>query len=264
MRKLICTLFLAALGLTLQAQTQSQLAKEITNTLDTEWEVLRLTNIERVNNGQHILLATDMMQWMAGVRADELCTKYSHDRPNGSSFYTIMEDNSFAYSSSAENIANGYVSAQAVMTGWMNSTGHKANILSGSKLRLLGVGMSESNGRKNWVQLFACNSNSEASSVSVSSDGKFVVVKLNNGSVGYAPNDPSIYVTVNGKEVVNYPGLLNSSTGSASGSSSNSTTSTVNTNLNYNNGSSSNSGTTVNSNNSTSSKVDNKRWVKSK
>lgn len=54
-----------------------------------------------------------------------------------------------------ENIAWGYMTPDAVMTGWMNSAGHKANIL-GSSYTELGVGYAlDAAGRPYWVQVFA-------------------------------------------------------------------------------------------------------------
>lgn len=267
MKKIISLLFLLTLILSIQAQAQtpSQLAQEISKTSDEEWEVLRLINIERVNNGQHILITTNLMQWMCGVRADELISTYSHDRPNGSSCFTIMDDCSFRYNACAENIAYGQRSAQAVVTAWMNSTGHRANILSGNGQRYMGVGLAENNGTKYWVQLFGLIQNSEAVATSLSDDGKFVILQLKDGTVGYVPNDPSIYITQNGQEVVNYPSSTSLNTGSTGSNAQNIVTTSQSNSTKKTTTSSSNSGVTVETSTTTNNTTQQtKRWVKNK
>lgn len=103
-------------------------------------EVLRLVNIERANNGLAALEYDEKLQKAAQVRADELVKYYSHDRPDGSSCFTVLGDFGITSWASAENIAAGYASPADVVEGWMNSPGHRANILN-SKYKYLGVGM---------------------------------------------------------------------------------------------------------------------------
>jgi len=78
----------------------------------------------------------------------------SHTRPNGTSCFTVLSELGVGYSASGENIAAGQKTPQAVMESWMNSSGHKANILN-PDFTHIGVGYAEGgNYGTNWVQLF--------------------------------------------------------------------------------------------------------------
>lgn len=119
-----------------------------------EWDVLRYTNMERLLRGLRPLTMTALMQQAAGTRADELNKSMSHTRPDGSSCFTALNQNGLNYSSAAENIAAGYRSAGAVVTAWMNSPGHKSNILN-PNFAHIGVGeAANSAGTLYWDQLF--------------------------------------------------------------------------------------------------------------
>lgn len=62
----------------------------------------------------------------------EIDTKFSHVRPDGSSCFTALQQKNVSYYSAGENIAYGQTSPAQVMNSWMNSEGHRANILSSS------------------------------------------------------------------------------------------------------------------------------------
>ncbi|MGN0678895.1 MAG: CAP domain-containing protein [Oscillospiraceae bacterium] len=74
---------------------------------------------------------------VAYLRAWELIPYYDHTRPDGSRCFTAYEGIDYSYA--AENIAAGYRTPEAVVDGWMNSPGHRANILN-PELQYLGVG----------------------------------------------------------------------------------------------------------------------------
>lgn len=114
-------------------------------------EELALINKERAKVGASPLsLDTDLV-FAAGVRAEELETKYSHTRPDGRAWHTVFTDYSVSTgNSTGENIAYGYQNCTTVMNGWMNSSGHKANILN-TKYRKVGLGISN----KYWNQIFS-------------------------------------------------------------------------------------------------------------
>lgn len=122
------------------AQSDHGEAEDNAQSGDFASEVLRLVNIERSNNGLAALEYDETLQKAAQVRADELVKLYSHDRPDGSSCFTVLDDFGITSWASAENIAAGYASPADVVEGWMNSPGHRANILS-SKYKYLGVGI---------------------------------------------------------------------------------------------------------------------------
>lgn len=120
-----------------------------------EWEVLRLVNKERMQKGLNPLSTYEKLQDVCDVRAEELVTKFDHTRPNGSDFSTVLKEGGISYNAAGENIAAGYATPNDVMSGWMNSPGHRANIL-GSQWTHIGVGYKAVNKdyRYYWVQVF--------------------------------------------------------------------------------------------------------------
>lgn len=87
-------------------------------------------NAMRMENGLEPLQTAPLLQEMCQERADELTKSYAHSRANGDAWYTILTDygidtNCFA----GENIAAGYDTPEGVVEGWMNSAGHRRNIL---------------------------------------------------------------------------------------------------------------------------------------
>ncbi len=120
-------------------------------------EVVRLVNIEREKAGLAPLGTFDALTESADTRAPELVTLFSHDRPDGTSCFTALDatganKNAFTY---GENIAAGSSTPEGVMEQWMNSPGHKANILNGDFTHI-GVGYVESDEGYGhyWVQMF--------------------------------------------------------------------------------------------------------------
>ena len=116
-------------------------------------EVLRLVNAERRKAGLAELSGGPAaLNNAAQKRAQEIVARFDHKRPNGSSCFTVLEEYGVASMARGENIAVGYLRPADVMAAWMNSSGHKANIL--GNFNRLGVGVYERNGRLYWVQLF--------------------------------------------------------------------------------------------------------------
>lgn len=116
---------------------------------DFESEVVRLVNIERTKNGLPELVQDEELGKATDIRAKEIGTVFSHTRPDGSSCFTVFEELEIEYGWAGENIAYGYRTPAEVVEGWMNSTGHRANILSENYTKI-GVGFDN----YNWVQLF--------------------------------------------------------------------------------------------------------------
>lgn len=116
--------------------------------------VVELVNEERAKEGLGALRVDDTLQKAAQARAGELVQQFSHTRPDGTSCFTVLNEYGVSgYSSAGENIAMGYATPEAVMIGWMNSPGHRANILTPS-FDTIAVGCVEYNGVFYWVQLF--------------------------------------------------------------------------------------------------------------
>lgn len=124
---------------------------------ENEWEVLTLTNKERMKEGLAPLSTFPSLQSATDIRKSELLSLFSHTRPNGSSCFSVFSELSISYLSAGENIAGGYLNAEAVVNGWMNSTGHRANILT-DDFTHMGVGYLNETRTDcfphQWVQLF--------------------------------------------------------------------------------------------------------------
>ena len=118
-------------------------------------EVVELTNKERAANGLKPLIMDSILMERAMIRAAEMksINKMTHTRPNGESGESIIDD--FFYETggglmnSGENIAHGQIYAIQVVSQWMESPGHRRNIL-GAYYNRMGAG--ECDGY--WVQLF--------------------------------------------------------------------------------------------------------------
>ena len=118
--------------------------------------VLELVNQERAKQGLPALGANSKLNEAANIRAKEIVEKFSHDRPDGSSCFTVFDQvGTGRYFAVGENIAAGQPTPQWVMDTWMNSSGHRANIL-GSDYKNIGIGLCRTNSGYGyyWVQLF--------------------------------------------------------------------------------------------------------------
>ncbi|MDF2543754.1 MAG: putative secreted protein [Herbinix sp.] len=117
-------------------------------------QVLQLVNKERAKQGLSALTTESTLTEAANVRAKETVSSFSHTRPNGTSFSTVLKEFNISYRTAGENIAYGQKTPQEVVTGWMNSPGHRANILNASYGKI-GIGVYKaSNGTIYWSQLF--------------------------------------------------------------------------------------------------------------
>lgn len=117
-------------------------------------QVANLVNQERAKAGLSPLTLREDLTAAAQIRAKETAVSFSHTRPDGSNFHTVLTQQQISYRRSGENIAWGQPTAQAVMNAWMNSQGHRANILNAS-YEYIGVGYyTDSQGTPYWTQLF--------------------------------------------------------------------------------------------------------------
>ncbi len=115
-------------------------------------EVVRLVNIERANNGLSPLSEDSVLGDFAQTRSSEIMQDFSHTRPDGSSplKYVLGLD---GMRTCGENIAMGQPTPEAVVEAWMNSPGHRANILK-EDFTMIGVGCSFGGGVYYWTQIF--------------------------------------------------------------------------------------------------------------
>ena len=117
-----------------------------------EEEVIRLVNEIREDHGLEPLSTNSAIMAAAHARLKELDLSPSHTRPDGTSYYTILPEYGLSpYAPGGENLAFGYRTPQEAVNGWMNSPGHRANILK-EGITLIGVGYNPS--KNYWVQVF--------------------------------------------------------------------------------------------------------------
>ena len=117
-------------------------------------QVVELVNQERTKAGLSAVTLDQNIASAALVRAKEIETSFSHTRPNGSKFSTALTEQGVTFKGAGENIAWGQKSPEAVIHAWMNSEGHRANILN-KNFTKIGVGYYQNAaGRNFWTQLF--------------------------------------------------------------------------------------------------------------
>lgn len=117
-------------------------------------EVLKLLNQERAKAGLGALTTNATLQKAANKRAQEIVSSFSHTRPDGRSSFSVLDEYNISYRAAGENIAYGQKTPSEVMNAWMNSSGHRANIL-GSQFGKVGIGVYKaSNGLYYWTQEF--------------------------------------------------------------------------------------------------------------
>lgn len=121
-----------------------------------EREVLSLVNSVRAENGLSALSWAEDLAAVARAHSADMISRgfFSHTNPDGLSPFDRLRNSGISYRTAAENIAYGQRSAEAVMNSWMNSSGHRANILN-KNVTELGVGAVKSqNGTIYWTQMF--------------------------------------------------------------------------------------------------------------
>ena len=119
-------------------------------------QVAAIVNRERAANGLSALKFSDELSNAALVRAQEIQTSFSHTRPAGTSCFTAMTERGITYRYAGENIAYGQRTPDEVMTAWMNSSGHRANILN-KNVEYIGIGVAKRGGVYYWSQFFAAS-----------------------------------------------------------------------------------------------------------
>ena len=118
--------------------------------------VLKLVNAERAKVGVQPLTLSEKLTSIANTKAKDMADKgyFSHQSPTYGSPFDMLKQFGVSYSYAGENIAAGQKSAEEVMNSWMNSSGHKANILNKNYTQL-GVGFVRGGEYgTEWVQLF--------------------------------------------------------------------------------------------------------------
>ncbi len=125
-----------------------------TKGLSIEDLAVKLTNAQRALHGCSALRVDSRLRSAARAHSVDMHLKhyFDHNSPDGRTPWDRIKAAGYT-SPGAENIAQGYATAKAVMDGWMNSSGHRANILNCS-LKAVGIGVETGQGGPWWTQDF--------------------------------------------------------------------------------------------------------------
>ena len=121
-----------------------------------ENEVIRLVNIERSKKGLGALKANWQLSRCARYKSQDMINKnyFARQSPTFGSPFDMIESFGISMAAGGENIAMGQRTPQEVMSAWMNSPGHRGNILS-TAFTEIGVGVAKSkSGSYYWTQMF--------------------------------------------------------------------------------------------------------------
>lgn len=138
------------------APTKTTTTSVLTENNKLEKEVVALVNKERAKLGLAPLKDNSELSNVARIKSEDMVAKnyFSHTSPTYGSPFDMMKKFGITYTAAGENIAMGQPTAASVMTAWMNSPGHKANILS-KNFTEIGVGVAkDANGTIYWTQEF--------------------------------------------------------------------------------------------------------------
>lgn len=123
------------------------------DTVEYEREVIRLVNDIRAKNGLNKLTEDWQLSRVARFKSQDMKDNkyFSHTSPVYGSPFQMIKNFGISYRAAAENIAKGQATPQSVVNAWMNSSGHRANILNASYTKI-GVGYVADG--KYWTQMF--------------------------------------------------------------------------------------------------------------
>lgn len=129
---------------------------DISNVTTLENEVIRLTNAERTKRGLPALKTNWQLSRVARYKSQDMINKnyFAHQSPTYGSPFDMMQSFGLRFSAAGENIAMGQRTPKEVVAAWMNSPGHRSNIL-GTSYTEIGVGLAKDKyGRCYWTQMF--------------------------------------------------------------------------------------------------------------
>ncbi|PWM45325.1 MAG: hypothetical protein DBX47_04620 [Clostridiales bacterium] len=124
-----------------------------TNITSYEQQVIDLVNQIRVQNGLAKFTTNWQLSRVARYKSQDMHDKnyFSHTSPTYGSPFDMIKNFNISYKTAGENIAKGYTTPKSVVDGWMNSSGHRANILN-SSFKQIGVGYVKDGNY--WTQMF--------------------------------------------------------------------------------------------------------------
>lgn len=128
------------------------------------------------------------LERLAMQRAAEIALSYAHTRPNGDRCFSIYTEEGITYRAAGENIAAGYLSAEAVNKGWREDNnnyagqGHRRNMLS-SKYNCVGIGHVYYNGYHYWVEEFAYRTSVNTTETAVNDNKQIATVSVAKSNI---------------------------------------------------------------------------------
>lgn len=152
-------------------------------------EMFRLINEERLEEGVNALKYNTELERLAKIRAEEIYSVYSDERPNGSMFWTLLDESGLKYKSCEENIGTNTVSAAHMVDIWMLYDACRDNILS-TKYTDMGAAMVKDDiGAKYWVVIFCEGLGSNDSSIDSPTDPEETPLPNHNGNTSVPIED---------------------------------------------------------------------------
>lgn len=151
-------------------------------------QMVDAVNAERSEAGLDPLTVSDQIMQAAQTRAEELPTYFSHARPDGTDCFTALTEAGYSYTAARENIAAGQADVASVMESWMNSSGHRENILA-TDVTEIGVGAVDTTGAQYenyWVQMFGSSDGSTSGGNGNKNNGS-------NNSYGTTPSNSTYF-----------------------------------------------------------------------
>ena len=119
-------------------------------------EVVRLVNVERQKQGLGKLSLNAKLSNVATLKSQDMINKnyFDHTSPTYGSPFDMMKQFNISYKTAGENIAKGQKTPAEVVKAWMNSQGHRENILNKNYTEI-GIGVAkDANGTLYWTQMF--------------------------------------------------------------------------------------------------------------
>lgn len=148
------TLLTVLLGILIVATPQVSSAASAVPTITAEG-VLAFTNVERIRQDLPILKSDYLLSQVAAKKMADLFARqyFAHEAPTGEDVSTLAKETGYTYITVGENLALGdFTSSKHVVQAWMDSPGHKANILSRSYTDIgIAVGRGQYEGRTVWI-----------------------------------------------------------------------------------------------------------------
>lgn len=123
---------------------------------DFQTHVIDLVNKERTSRGLNVLSGNTKLSDVATIKSQDMAALgyFDHTSPTYGSPFDMMKQFGIHYQTAGENIAMGQTTPEQVMNDWMNSEGHRANILNAAFTQI-GIGIAkDTNGRIYWTQMF--------------------------------------------------------------------------------------------------------------